>query len=230
MSTPITLSVGGIDLTYSTGYMGIDHGMLYQESDRRFRRHGNIDYDYAHNPEDLRQMELCFSRTLGSMVSRLELLGYTMGSVKSEYETQVVLDRDQFAEYEPNEVRPERLTFEQFVDFVKAYALRDLKNEYVQGYDAEHAQGQGRFAADPAVSLLPSGVFDRDIGGYSERSHFGSLIGFLSPYSTLRVLAENPANLNEDVVWDYGIFVDAGWAKRGLRRQRASNPDLFGRD
>lgn len=213
MSTPITLSVGDIDLTYNTGYMGMDHGMLYQESDRRFRRHGNIDYDYAHSPEGFHQMELCFCRTLGSMVSRLELLGYTMGSVKSEYEKQVVLDRDQFAEYEPTEVRPERLTFEQFVDFIKAHALRDLKNEYVDGYDAEHAHGQGRFAVDPAVSLLPGGVFDRDIGGYSERSHFGSLIGFLSPYSTLRVLAENPANLNEDVVWDYGNFVDAGWAK-----------------
>ena len=40
-----------------------------------------------------------------------------------------------------------------------------------------------------------------------------SLIGFLSPYSTLRILAENPANLDENVVWDYGSFVHAGWGK-----------------
>lgn len=213
MSTPITLSVGDIDLTYNTGYMGMDHGMLYQESDRRHRRHGSIDYDYAHSAEDLQQMELCFCRTLGSMVSRLELLGYTLAAVRSEYDKQVVLDRDQFEEYLPNERRSDRLTFEQFIDFIKTYALRDLKNEYDGGYDAEHAQGRGRFAADPAASLLPTGVFDRDIGGYSERSHFGSMIGFLSPYATLRILAENPTNLNEDVVWDYGNFVDAGWAK-----------------
>ncbi|MDI9777089.1 hypothetical protein EQ845_12225 [Pseudomonas putida] len=213
MSTPITLSVGDLDLTYNTGYMGMDHGMLYQECDRRHRRHESIDYDYAHSPESLEQMELCFCRTLGSMVPRLELLGYTLAAVRSEYENQVVLDRDQFEEYLPGERRSDRLTFDQFIDFIKAYALRDLKSDYVASYDSDHAQGRGRFAADPAASLLPTGVFDRDIGGYSERSHFGSMLGFLSPYATLRILAENPANLGEDVVWDYGNFVDAGWAK-----------------
>jgi hypothetical protein len=48
---------------------------------------------------------------------------------------------------------------------------------------------------------------------YSERSHFGALISFPGPYSTLRVLAENAANLDLEVVWDYGNFVDAGWEK-----------------
>jgi hypothetical protein len=66
MSTPITLSVGSLDLTYNTGYMGMDHGMLYQESDRQYRRHEGIDYDYAHSPESLEQMELCFCRTADS--------------------------------------------------------------------------------------------------------------------------------------------------------------------
>ncbi|NWF17157.1 hypothetical protein HX785_26005 [Pseudomonas reactans] len=213
MSTPITLSVGGLDLTYNTGYMGMDHGMLYQESDRQHRPHSSIDYDYSHNPESLQQMELCFCRSLGSMVSRLELLGYTLAAVRSEYDKQIVLDRDQFEEYRPSERRSDRLTFEQFVDFIEKYALRDLKNEYVANYDSDHLKGLGRFATDPAASQLPTGVFDLDIGGYSERSHFGSMIGFLSPYATLRILAENPANLDEEVVWDYGIFVDAGWAK-----------------
>ncbi|WP_434627493.1 HEPN/Toprim-associated domain-containing protein [Pseudomonas sp. Z6-14] len=44
MSTPITLSVGDIDLTYNTGFMGVDHGMLYQDCDRRYRRHPGINY------------------------------------------------------------------------------------------------------------------------------------------------------------------------------------------
>ncbi len=55
----------------------------------------------------------------------------------------------------------------------------------------------------------------RNTGGYSERSHFGNLLGFLDPYSVLRVIAENPANLDLDVVWDYGNFVAAGWAQNG---------------
>ncbi|MFW8695705.1 HEPN/Toprim-associated domain-containing protein, partial [Mesorhizobium japonicum] len=51
--------------------------------------------------------------------------------------------------------------------------------------------------------------------GCSERSHFFDLIEFLHPYSILRVLAENPANLRIDVVWNFGILVSAGWAQNG---------------
>jgi len=72
MSTPITLAVGDIDLTYNTGHMGMDHGMLFQERDRR-RRHASINYEYYEkHSKDVSKSELCFCRTLGSMVSRLE--------------------------------------------------------------------------------------------------------------------------------------------------------------
>ena len=88
---------------------------------------------------------------------------------------------------------------------------RELRTPQNRGNITE--QWRARLAADPAVVLLPQGDQDRDVDGYSERSHFGGLIGFLCPYSVLRVLAENPANLTLDVVWDYGNFVAAGWAK-----------------
>lgn len=53
MSTPITLTVGDITLTYNTGHIGIDHGMLFQEQDRQRRRHRYINYDYyAQHPEE----------------------------------------------------------------------------------------------------------------------------------------------------------------------------------
>lgn len=214
MSTPITLTVGDIELTYNTGYIGIDHCMLFQERDRQRRRHRWINYDYYEkNSKDVSQCEMCFCRPLGSMVSRLELLSYTLSTVKSDYENQSSLDSDQYIDVETDELRPDRLKFEQFVDFIRAHAVRDLKDEYTDGYDTELAQGRGRFASEPAVPLLPEGDRDRDRGGYSERSHFGSLIGFLDPYSILRILAENAANLDLEVVWDYGNFVHAGWAK-----------------
>jgi len=215
MSTPITLTVGGIDLTYNTGHMGMDHGMLFQERDRQRLRHPHINYYERHFEADVAQCEVCFCRPLGSMVSRLELLGYTLSAVKSEYEREAALDNDRYfgAEFDSEAERPPRLAFEEFVAFIRANAVRDLNDEYDKDYDAEDAQGRGRFANDPSVALLPGGDPDRNMLGYSELSHFGVLVGFLHPYAALRILAEHPANLDLEVVWDYGNFVHAGWAE-----------------
>ncbi len=128
---------------------------------------------------------------------------------------QVTQGTEQYEEDDgtPSPTRSDRLEFAKFVEFIRRYPVSDLDDEYRPDTESGSKQWRARLAADPAVALLPQGDQDRDIEGYSERSYFGGLIGFFSPYSVLRVLAENPANLTLDVVWDYGNFVDAGWAK-----------------
>ncbi|AGA85515.1 MULTISPECIES: HEPN/Toprim-associated domain-containing protein [Pseudomonadaceae] len=217
MSTPITLTVGDIELTYNTTYMGIDHGMLFQELDRKCRRHKYINYEYyeQHPDEDVSQSEMCFCRPLRSLIPRLELLGYTLPAVKAEYDRLAMQDHEQRLDTEA----PERtdtsglLDFDQFVAFIRTYAVSKLSDEYNADYDEEHRAKRGFFSHEAAIEQLPAGALYRETGGYSERSHFGNLLGFLSPYSTLRVLAENPENLDLEVVWDYGKFVSAGWAQ-----------------
>jgi len=216
MSTPITLTVGDLTLTYNTTYIGVDHGMLFQEADRCRRQHSYINYDYyKDHPEDAAQSELCFCRPLRSMVPRLEFLGYTLTAVKADYNRVIAYDQGRLVESEESDVNAghELMSFERFIDFVRAYAVRDLNNDYIEDYGEKYSRQHGLFASEPLIEQLPVGDFDRDTGGYSERSHFGNLIGFLHPYSILRVLAENPANLDLEVVWDYGNFVHAGWAQ-----------------
>jgi hypothetical protein len=229
MTTPITLTVGAITLTFNKWEIGIDHGMLFQESDRQRRRHPCTDYSYydEHPKEDPAQSETCFCRSLGSMLPRLELLGYTLATVKAEYKKQVTQDAERYAADDGAQppTRPERLEFEKFIEFIRRYPVSDLDNECRPDAQSGPEQWRARLAADPAVALLPQGDPDRNFDGFSERSRFGGLIGFLSPYSVLRVLAENPANLKLDVVWDYGNFVAAGWAKNeefvaGARREQ----------
>ena len=100
MTTPITLAVGDITLTYNTTYVGIDHGVLFQDSDRQRRRHGSIDYIYyaQHPDEDVAQSEMCFCRPLRLVVPRLELLGYTLIAVKANYDRLAVHDQKLRAE------------------------------------------------------------------------------------------------------------------------------------
>ncbi|MCU0940412.1 MAG: HEPN/Toprim-associated domain-containing protein, partial [Burkholderiaceae bacterium] len=129
MTTPITLTVGAITLTFSKWRIGVDHGMLFQESDRQRRRHPDIDYSYyaEHPEEDPAQSEICFCRSLGSMLPRLELLGYTLATVKAEYEMQVTQDAERYADEEgdgaPSPTRPERLEFEKFIEFIRRYPV-----------------------------------------------------------------------------------------------------------
>jgi hypothetical protein len=217
MSTPITLTVGDITLTYDTMYVGMDHGMLFQESDRRRLPNESTNADDVESTEeddlDVALDEICFCRSLRSMVPRLELLGYTLATVKADYDR--VVKRDMGARAIDDELDPSAqrhpMDFDQFIVFIKKYSVAKLSDEYVQDYDDKHRAQQGLFARDFSIELLPEGNPDRESGGYSERSHFGSLLGFLTPYSLLRALAENPANLELNVVWDYGRFVDAGW-------------------
>lgn len=217
MTTPITLTVGDITLTFNKWEIGVDHGMLFQETDRQRRRRPDIDYSHYddHREEEPAQSETCFCRSLDSMVPRLELLGYTLATVEAEYERQATQDAERYAYNEdtPSPTQPERLEFTKFLEFIRRYPVTDLSDEYVPDTEPGAGQWRTRLAADPAVALLPQGDPDRDVDGYSERSYFGDLIGFLSPYSVLRVLSENSANLTLDVVWDYGNFVAAGWAK-----------------
>lgn len=216
MSTPITLQIGDITLTYNTGYIGIDHGMLFQEADRVRRRHNSINYEYyEQNPNlDVAQSEMCFGRSLRSMVPRLELLGHTLITAQADYDRVVVHDQEQRTGLDELEVmgRPARMDFDQFVAFIRRYAVSNLSDKYAGDYDKQPAK-HGSLASDRALKQVPVGNTERDMGGYSERSHFGNLLGFLSPYSVLRLLAENPGNLDLEVVWDYGNFVDAGWAQ-----------------
>ena len=73
---------------------------------------------------------------------------------------------------------------------------------------------KGRFSDNTITGRVPT-TDAYDVDGYSERSYFGSLIGFLHPYNVLRLLAENERNLHADLEWRYGPLVCNDWAEEG---------------
>jgi hypothetical protein len=214
VGTAITLEVGGVDLTYSKNHLGIDHGSLFQKSDRKPIRSDQIDYAYFEaEGEDPTPMEMAFVRPLKDVTPRLELLGFTLDRVRREYESVTEDWREQLrsSSDEGAEQVVDLMSFTEFRDLATAYPLESLDSTYRDGTDKDSIRRiHGRFSK-VEVDRIPHYLTHAN-PAYSERSFFAGLIDILHPYSVIRLLAEAEANEDAPVIWQYGPLVDAGWA------------------
>ena len=230
MGTEITLEAGGLTLDWCKNSRGLDHGMLFQAKDRKRTHSEQIDYDYfRENDEDPGPMEMAFCRPLKEVLPRIELLGFTLDLVEREYANCAESWREEcqsMADVEEQSV-PDMMTFAEFCAFVTAYPLATLDNTFISSLDAgSESLIRGRLGDMTVNRRLPYFSSLRDVVDcYSEQSYFAGLIGFLHPYSLLRLFAQNPFNLDTDVVWQYGPLVENGWASEseftpGARRKQ----------
>lgn len=220
MGTHIDLAIGGISLDWAKNSRGNDHGSLFQEKDRKRVRSDQIDYEYfEREQESAGDMEMAFSRKLRSVLPRLELLGYTLPTVRRLYEKHAKAWHElqsYLGEDDPlgaRRVIEEPLTFDELLAFVRDHPIGTLDDRYEPKVDGDGERRiRGRFDGSETIKRIPSDS-DHEGNAYSERTYFGVLIDFLNPYAALRLLAECPPNLELDVVWQYGPLVEAGWAE-----------------
>lgn len=215
LGTEIHLEVGGIAVDWAKNRRGSDHGVLFQDADRKRVRSESVDYEYyEQHGLDPAPMEEVFGRPLGAVVPRLELLGYTLEVVRQEYLQRAEMwQEEKTADSDTDQKPPQSaLSFDELVEFVQDHALASLDDTFVLGSTVEdRRRTEGRFEAMPITGRIPYD-YESLSNAYSERTYFGGLLDFLRPYSLLRLLAENPSNRDLDVVWDYGPLVDSGWA------------------
>lgn len=209
MGTEIYLKVGPVMLDWSKNSRGDDHGVLFQEHDRTHIHSDQTDYACCEEHGiDAEPNERALVRTLKSIVPRLDLLGFTVDTARSEYE-RIAADCADYQDEDASFLPP--LHFSEFLAFLSRHPLGTLDDTFIEGFDEESTRRmQGRFASDPAVSRIPT--WDGSGDGYSEASYFASLIRILHPYSVMRLLALVPDNLQTDVSWEYGAMVVNGWA------------------
>lgn len=225
MGTEINLTVGGISLSYSKNYMGIDFGDLFHPMDRTRRKMEEINYEYyAENPSEIAELEVAeaaFARKLGRMVPRLELLNHSLDTARTEYEGVL----EEAASYTAPEIVATLLTFNEFCALACRYPIDELKDAFIAFETPDRTRvAQGRYAADAnEFARLPG---DRSSGlYYSEKSYLSSSLCILSAESMLRVFAMNAANFDTEVVWEFGPLVNNGWAsldnfRPGARRKQ----------
>lgn len=214
MGTIISLDVAGVELVSSKNHMGMDHGSLFQKSDRKAIRSDQIDYEYFERErEDPTAMEMAFIRPLKDVVPRLELLGFNLAYVRREYDAVAKNWLEQLSAMgdDDNQELPILMSFDEFREFAISYPLESLDSTYVEGFDEVSRRKVTERFRGVSFDRIP-GYSSHEISAYSERSFFGGAVSILNPYSVLRLLAEGKENQKAQVVWQYGPLVEAGWA------------------
>jgi hypothetical protein len=230
MGTEIQLKLGGIGLDYAKNHMGNDHGHLFQDGDRMRRHDDGINYDYfaeQSDDEELGRNEAAFVRPLRRVLPRLDLLGFTLEAARREYEL-VITEQIEQSEWDHREDKTvdDYMSFDEFCVFCDRFRIRDLDDDFIVcTSDEENARARGRFDALTAeIETIPQ---DHDRHSFwSERSFFGTTVCILSAYSMLQVFGRGETNRDEEVVWQYGPLVEAGWVpleafQPGMRRKEA---------
>lgn len=189
MGSLIYLRLGRLELDWGKNFFFSNHSALFAPDDV-----GMSQYYYA---DDVIEEKPAFVRRLGSIVRRLDMLGFTMQDCERLFEEMV----GKAPSYYP----PPPLSFDQF-----ARILRQVDVDAVsvpEGASGAYDLGEyvSELFGDPQFARANS-----DLSSLSRED--GTFFENLNPYLTLRLLAENPANAAKEVVWSFADVLDGGWA------------------
>lgn len=210
MGTYISLDVGAIEIAWSKNHPGLDHSCLFHETDR-------VEIQHDWSGEDDCQMG--FRSTVAAVLPRIELLGHTLDRARREYETAITINSRERLEYAEAVGEPapstDYLAFDEILTIAKSIPAKGLSKEI-----DEKNQEPKRVLASGLVSRLPwysvedyrGRSFEIDTV-FSESTSAEYVLGGFDPYTIIRLLAENPANLDCPVTWDYGPLVSGGYAR-----------------
>ena len=214
MGSLITLGIGEMEIDWGKNSSVNNHSVLFQQSDLKTIPYYCINYDAE---EPLIKMNEAFSRKLKHVKSRLDLLGYDLRSIETHF-NECVQDHENHGCVVP-------LTFDAFFNLFKELDLSvasTVKHE-VEGYDNGYDLGE---YVSECVLQIPE--INQKLVGPPPKDRFAwsgvvkdlsIFLENLDPYITLRILAENPVNLDLEVQWNFSDALDGGWL---------SHEDIFG--
>lgn len=189
MGSIISLSLGALELDWGKNSFFRNHSALFMPGDGR-----QAQYYYA---DGVIEDKPAFVRSLRSIVRRLELLGYTLRDCEQLYQEAIAAA--------PSYYPPPVLTFERF-----AQVMRNVNVGAVRIPEEEGDYDLGEYVARE-IFADPEFTKTEDLLGSLTREN-GTFFENLDPYVALRLLAENPRNMEQDVVWRFADVVEGGWS------------------
>jgi hypothetical protein len=187
MGSMITLRLGRLEVDWGKNNVFTNHSPLFRTTDL-----AEADYFYADN---VVKRKPAYVRKLRHVIPRLELLGFSLDGCRRAYEEEV----HRIPDYYP------AMTIG-FDTFRQALQVVDLDRVSTAEYDADFDLGEfaKRVMRDPAFQdVMPENLTSDD----------GTFFENLDAYVVLRLLGENPVNLDRDLVWSIDDVVEGGWVE-----------------
>jgi HEPN/Toprim N-terminal domain 1 len=188
MGSFITLGIERLEVDWAKNSIARNHSRLFLPNDLK-----NVTYYYA---DEVTEQKRGYARSLRSVLKRLELLGYTVEGYREIYNdlaTHPALDERPTVSFEILQKSLSRVD-------VKKFALPDSDpvdfdlGDYVTKTILEDPEW-AKCAPEAASYQFLDGCFLEN----------------LDPYIVLRLLAENPANLDLEVAWRFSDLAEGGW-------------------
>lgn len=194
MGSIISLGVGRLEIDWGKNNHFLNHSRLFFREDVKPEI-----YYYA---DDYQEMKQAFSRPLRKVLPRLELLGYSLRNCRVLY--------DALAEAVPDYYPDPEISFDMLrrvlaqVDVTKMRMADDESEDY----------DLGEYAAKIILNDPEFTEAEADLASLTR--HDGTFFENLDPYIILRLLCENPANLDQNVIWRFQDVLESGWISEDL--------------
>ncbi len=191
MGSIISLGIDRFEIDWGKNQFFNDYSALFSPSDV-----AQIPYYYA---DGVVETEEGLSRKLSTIKRRLDLLGYSLNALPKIYQ-------DHLDSY-PSDYSEVTFTFEQFSNIMRSIDLSSIEHDTDErDYDLGEFVSRSIFSNPELKQYLPEGIsIDSNLGAFFEN---------LSPYLTLRLLAENEQNSEKLVQWRYSDVLEGGWIER----------------
>lgn len=205
MGSYINLGINKLDVDWGKNCNFANHSKLFQKKDFEIE----VPYYYADNIIEYKKGA---KKTLREIKGRLDLLGYDLKSLKKIY--------NKYCEtYELYNSISINITFKEYFLLIKNIDITKVDNINIledssDKYDLKNYFSKEILENKEILLKLEQIVEKIKKMDLYEFCGIGSFINNMDPYITLRILAENPKNLDFSVEWRYEDVIENGWVKR----------------
>lgn len=197
MGSMITLGIGRMEIDWGKNNFYENYSDLFQSEDLK-----DVPYYYVDEEgKSIVEMKRGFSKKIVSVKNRLDLLGYTLNQIEDKF--------NEGLDY-VNKLYDISLPIE-FKDYFNAVKKIDVESIDMTSEEYGYEYDLGEFVRNCVLEEIDEIKALVDDSNIYFRSTMSEFLENISPYITLRILAENKNNHDLDLIWSFADIVDNGW-------------------